>query len=216
MSSLFENMNSWLQTKPVQLAMAKLDYEIIDRPDTIPVSPLRYRALHYFKPQETQVVIIGQDPYHTPGKANGLAFGVSDDFIGDAWSGSLGNIQKEIHRSTGLRLTERTLESWARQGALLLNTRLTVSEGRPLSHAQVGWQEVVEALLLEILRTGTRPTFLLWGKEAQSYVELAQSFRCHVFTASHPSPLSASRGPEPFIGCDHFARCSKINWSAKV
>lgn len=216
MSSLFENMNSWLQTKAVQTAIAKLDYEIIDRPESIPESPLRYRAFHYFKPEETQVVIMGQDPYHTPGKANGLAFGVSDDFIGDAFGGSLGNIREEIRRSTGARLLDRTLESWSRQGALLLNTRLTVSEGRPLSHAQVGWQEVINEILNHMLRSGTKPTFLLWGKEAQSYVELAQSFRCPVFTASHPSPRGAHHGTDPFIGCDHFRRCDKIAWGTKV
>lgn len=212
MSSIFENMTAWLQNPGVQQALGKLDYSIIDREDSLPRSTLRFRAFQYFKPEETQVVIIGQDPYHTPGKANGLAFGVNSDFNGNAWAGSLGNIRSEIRRSTGLKLEDATLESWAKQGVLLLNTRLSVSEGRPLSHAQVGWKEVIDAILMNVLRTGRKPKFMLWGKEAQRYVEPVQDFRCQLFTASPPSPLGAHRGPEPFHGCDHFARISSIDW----
>lgn len=212
--SIFTNMQAWLGNSNVQKAIGKLDHSIIDREDSFPPPPLRYRALHYFKPEETQVVILGQDPYHTKGKANGLAFGIDSDFVGNAWHGSLGNIKAEIFRSTGQELRDQTLESWARQGVLLLNTRLSVSEGRPLSHAQVGWQEVVESILQQVLRSGRKPTFLLWGKEAQSYVELAQDSRCPVFTAGHPSPLARS-AKEPFHGCGHFAKTSSIEWGVR-
>lgn len=191
MSSLFENMHAWLTAPGIKAATRNLDYFTIDKMGTLPRLALHYRAFHYFKPEHTQVVIIGSEPSSIIGKSNGLAFGVDRGFDGDPWSGALGDIRSELLRTTGQRLTDPTLESWAEQGVLLLNTCLTVSEGRPQSHSQVGWQAVVDAALLHVLRSGVKPIFLLWGKDIQPYAELAQSYGCTVYTGRRPEHFEA-------------------------
>jgi len=172
-----------------------------------PPEPLRVFAL---TPRAAvRVVIVGQDPYHGPGQANGLAFAVGP---GVRPPPSLRNIVKELARSLGQapRSMDGLLDHWARQGVLLLNRSLTVEEGQPASHADWGWQQLTGAVL-EQLKAGTRPlVFMLWGAQAQSLLPPTAPERGpHLWlAANHPSPLSATRPPVPFIGCDHFRQAN--------
>jgi len=173
------------------------------------VFPLRpLRALLEVRPQDVQVVILGQDPYHGPDQAQGLAFSVPNDCPPPP---SLRNIFAELAREypdTDRPAQRHSLLRWARQGVLLLNTSLTVEAHRPASHAKRGWETITDALLLHVLQTPRPKVLLLWGAHAQSKEDLV---RAHppaapvlVLKANHPSPLSARRPPHPFIGCGHF------------
>ncbi|MDR0479648.1 MAG: uracil-DNA glycosylase [Burkholderiaceae bacterium] len=168
-----------------------------------PPEPLRVFSL---TPRAAvRVVIVGQDPYHGPGQANGLAFAVGP---GVRLPPSLRNIFKELTRSLGRapRCTDGLLDHWARQGVLLLNRSLTVEDGQAGSHAGWGWEALTGAALAQ-LQTQTRPlVFMLWGAQAQTLLPADPADRGpHLWlTANHPSPLSAQRPPVPFIGCNHF------------
>ena len=165
-----------------------------------PPEPLR--ALVLTDPAEVRVVILGQDPYHGAGQAEGLAFSVAP---GVASPPSLRNIQAEIQRDVGgASPANGSLVRWAEQGVLLLNTSLTVEEGQPASHAGQGWEVLTDALIRHCSDTGGEKAFLLWGAHAQKKRALLDADRHLVLSANHPSPLSARRGPVPFIGCGHF------------
>jgi uracil-DNA glycosylase len=152
-----------------------------------------------------RVVILGQDPYHGPGQAEGLAFSVP---AGTKPPPSLRNILDEIIRSLGVpRSAQGHLAGWARQGVLLLNTSLTVEDGQPASHAKRGWEALTDALIAATASDAGRKIYLLWGAHAQSkapLIESAGAGRHQVMMANHPSPLSARRPPVPFVGCGHF------------
>ena len=171
-----------------------------------PPQPLR--ALALTPPEEVRVVILGQDPYHGRGQAEGLAFSVVP---GVALPPSLRNIFKELQRDLGrpppvFPVPGGSLTSWATRGALLLNTCLTVEEGRPASHAGRGWEALTDAVIRQV-SAGSRPVvFMLWGAHAQSKRTLIDESRHQVLVANHPSPLSALRPPLPFIGCGHFSQ----------
>lgn len=172
--------------------------------ETAPVLPPRERtfaALDACPPDVVRVVILGQDPYHTPGKADGLAFSIAPGFTGRL--GSLGNIFRELRDDLGVVRQSTDLSGWARQGVLLLNTALSVPEGRPGAHAGLGWDRLVAEVLQEIDRGGPH-AFLLWGRPAQALAAraLARGDHLRVETA-HPSPLSAARG---FLGSRPFSR----------
>ena len=158
-------------------------------------------ALDACAPQDVRVVILGQDPYHTPGKADGLAFSIAPGFSGRL--GSLGNIFKELRDDIGVSRQNTDLSGWARQGVLLLNTALSVPEGRPGGHAGLGWDRLVAEVLDELDRGGPR-AFLLWGRPAQALAarHLTRADHLRIETA-HPSPLSAARG---FLGSRPFGR----------
>ncbi|MBX3611844.1 MAG: uracil-DNA glycosylase [Hydrogenophaga sp.] len=159
------------------------------------------RALSLTSPESVRVVILGQDPYHGAGQAEGLAFSVAD---GQAWPPSLRNLFVERLRDLGLPPPmSGSLVRWAEQGVLLLNTSLTVEEGAPASHAKQGWEVLTDALIAHTSQTGGRKVYLLWGAHAQKKAPLIDA-RHHVLVANHPSPLAARRGPMPFIGCGHF------------
>ena len=152
---------------------------------------------------ETKVVIIGQDPYHGPGQANGLSFSVNP---GIEIPPSLRNIFKEINADTGAPIPENgDLTRWARQGVLLLNATLTVREHQPRSHANLGWSEFTDAAVRAINEHGDRVVFMLWGADAIRKGGMIDRSRHLVWTAPHPSPLSASRG---FFGCRHFSQAN--------
>ncbi len=152
---------------------------------------------------ETRVVIMGQDPYHQPGQAHGLAFSVPE---GIAIPPSLQNIYKEIEQSTGYRNTSGNLEHWAKQGVLLLNSTLTVRAGMANSHAYMNWQRLTDRIILKLNEKKNPIIFLLWGSFAKQKGELITS--PHItLTAPHPSPLSAYRG---FLGCGHFAKTNEL------
>lgn len=170
-----------------------------------------FRALDTLEPHTVQVVILGQDPYHGPGQAQGLAFSVPDGFKRPP---SLRNILQEIERAyptddSKLVLTSNLLKNdlsrWAQQGVLLLNTCLTVEDGQPASHARAGWETVTDALITEVARDRSPKVFMLWGAHAQAKHALIAGQGDHlILMANHPSPLSARRPPVPFVGCDHF------------
>ncbi len=165
-----------------------------------PPQPLR--ALQCTAREAVRVVILGQDPYHGPGQANGLAFAVGPQV---RLPPSLRNIFKELAREYGRApRTEGLLDHWAAQGVLLLNSSFTVEAGQPASHARIGWQALTQRILADLV-AGQRPlAFMLWGAQAQAMQPAAAPGRHLWLRANHPSPLSALRPPQPFIGCGHF------------
>ena len=154
------------------------------------------------------MVILGQDPYHGRGQAEGLAFSVAP---GVACPPSLRNIFKEMQRDLGeapptFPVPGGSLVRWADQGTLLLNTCLTVEEGRPASHARQGWETLTDAVISHVSTHARRAVFMLWGAHAQSKRSLIDQTKHLVLRANHPSPLSAMRPPIPFVGCGHFSK----------
>ena len=171
-----------------------------------PPQPLR--ALQLTPPEQVRVVILGQDPYHGSGQAEGLAFSVAP---GVALPPSLRNIFKEMQRDLGtpppkFPVPGGSLVRWAAHGALLLNTCLTVEEGKPASHTGKGWELLTDAVIRQVSNGDHPVVFMLWGAHAQSKRALIDGSRHQVLVANHPSPLSALRPPLPFIGCGHFSR----------
>ena len=172
-----------------------------------PPEPLR--ALALTPPEAVRVLILGQDPYHGRGQAEGLAFSVAP---GVRLPPSLRNIFKEMQRDLGqpfppLPDPGGSLVSWARNGVLLLNPCLTVEEGQAASHSGRGWERLTDAVIRHVAE-GPRPVvFMLWGGHAQGKRALIPADRGHlVLTSNHPSPLSALRPPAPFIGNGHFGQ----------
>ncbi len=164
--------------------------------------PQPFRALALTPLAQVKVVILGQDPYHGPGQAHGLAFSVPD---GVKPPPSLRNIFKELSRDLGhVPATGGSLVRWAEQGVLLLNTCLTVEDGLPASHAKRGWEALTDQLIAAVSAKSEAVVFMLWGAHAQAKQALIDSSRHLVLCANHPSPLSALRPPLPFIGCGHF------------
>lgn len=166
----------------------------------------RLRALELTPLDAVKVVILGQDPYHGPGQAHGLSFSVQP---GVKVPPSLVNIYKELEADLGLpRPAHGHLESWARQGVLLLNNSLTVEDGKAGSHAGKGWESITDAAVAAVAAKADPCVFLLWGnharKKALAVPGLAQSHHL-VLTAPHPSPLSAYAG---FLGCRHFSQAN--------
>lgn len=168
--------------------------------------PQPYRALELTSLAEVKVVILGQDPYHGPGQAEGLAFSVAR---GVKIPPSLRNMFKELQRDLGLaQPTHGSLLAWAQHGVLLLNTTLTVEDGQPASHAKQGWQVLTDAVIQACAQKTSAVVFMLWGGHAQAKQPLIAAHNADqhhtVLMANHPSPLSALRQPAPFIGCGHF------------
>ena len=169
-----------------------------------------FRALELTAPQQVRVVILGQDPYHGPGQAQGLAFSVAPGQT--KLPPSLRNMLKEVQADTGTPSVCRDdLTPWARQGVLLLNSALTVEDGAPQSHAGRGWELLTDALLGFVAQRADPTVFMLWGASAQRKGPLVERAGQHlVLRANHPSPLSALRPPLPFIGCRHFSRANQF------
>ena len=171
-----------------------------------PPKPLR--ALELTPPESVRIVILGQDPYHGRGQAEGLAFSVAP---GVPLPPSLRNIFKEIQRDLGVAPPAfpdpgGSLVKWSTHGVLLLNTCLTVEEGQPASHAGRGWELLTDAVIRHVARSDRPVMFMLWGSHAQSKRSLIDAARHKILLANHPSPLSALRPPIPFIGCGHFGQ----------
>lgn len=172
--------------------------------------PTPFKALELTPLAQTHVVIVGQDPYHGKGQAQGLAFHVSKTC---KIPPSLRNIHKELLRDLKITPPDHgDLTGWAQQGVLLLNTVLTVEEGKANSHAKKGWETLTDALLTELANFPSPKVFLLWGNYAQSKQPLIESGHGvnAVLCANHPSPLSALRPPVPFIGCGHFSETNRL------
>jgi uracil-DNA glycosylase len=183
----------------------------------VQIFPLRpFRALLEIAPQDVQVVILGQDPYHGPNQAQGLAFSVPDACrIPPSLRNMFAELAKE-YPDTFVK-QRHSLLRWARRGALLLNTSLTVEAHTPASHAKRGWETITDAIIECVLREPRPKVFLLWGAHAQSKEALLRSQPpagpVLVLKANHPSPLSALRPPRPFIGCGHFRQANE--WLAE-
>ncbi|MGQ8819784.1 uracil-DNA glycosylase [Bibersteinia trehalosi] len=165
---------------------------------------------------DVKVVILGQDPYHGLNQAHGLAFSVKPSI---APPPSLVNIYKELAQDVGFQIPSHGyLVEWAKQGVLLLNTVLTVEQGKAHSHANIGWERFTDKVIEQLNLHREKLVFLLWGSHAQKKGQFIDRHRHHVLTAPHPSPLSAHRG---FLGCRHFSKANaylssqgirEINW----
>ena len=187
-----------------------------------------FTALKLTPYSDVKAVILGQDPYHEPGQAEGLAFSVAE---GVKWPPSLVNIFKELETDTGIKAETGSLRQWAAEGVLLLNTVLTVRAHQAASHKGRGWEQFTDRVIELLAARSTPMVFVLWGAGAISKKDLImraesgggnsgiQSRRHLVITAPHPSPLSAYRG---FFGGRYFLRCnyflsdngiSPIDWS---
>ncbi len=162
-----------------------------------------FNALHYTAYQDVKVVIIGQDPYHGPGQAHGLSFSVQE---GIDVPPSLRNIYKELHSDLGCSIPSHgNLESWARQGVLLLNTVLSVRAHQAHSHKGKGWEIFTDAIIKRLNERAEPIVFMLWGNPAQKKAELIHAPHHCIIRSAHPSPLSASRG---FFGSRPFSRAN--------
>lgn len=192
--------------------------------------PRPFHALALTPLASVKVVIVGQDPYHGPGQAEGLAFSVASNI---KLPPSLRNIFKELAREAASQDPaappralpgQGSLVHWAQQGVLLLNTCLTVEDGQPASHAGRGWEVLTDEIIRTVLDYSQPVVFMLWGAHAQKLGEMVARAGCArhlVLRANHPSPLSALRPPQPFLGCGHFAQanaflqqqgCKPIAW----
>jgi len=156
--------------------------------------------------EEIKVVILGQDPYPTEGHANGLCFSVESNVR--PFPKSLNNIFKEIESDLSISFpVNGNLERWAKQGVLLLNSVLTVKEGKPNSHKGMGWEKFTDAVIELISHKKENVVFILWGSKAISKAILIDAKKHFILTAVHPSPLSAYRG---FFGCKHFSKANEF------
>ncbi len=167
-----------------------------------------FKCFNYFDIKDTKVVILGQDPYHQPGQAQGLSFSVPEN---TKIPPSLVNIFKELEKEYGKKPENGNLEKWAQQGVLLLNTTLSVRQSSPNSHLKF-WKNFTQDILQELLNVKKEVIFLVWGGNAKKCVSKLPII--HNLQANHPSPLSANRGG--WFGCNHFIECNKILGDEKI
>ena len=189
---------SYMQSLRDFLAAEKAARKVI-----YPHSSNWFRAFELTPLDRVKVVILGQDPYHGPDQAHGLCFSVRP---GVPVPPSLKNIYKELADDVGFRpVAHGTLESWARQGVLLLNTSLTVEQGSAGSHRGKGWETFTDSAIAAVSAHAEPSVFLLWGRHARQKKALVDAGRHLVLESPHPSPLSAHRG---FFGNHHFSRAN--------
>ena len=179
------------------------DY-LLSKPQVFPPEPLVFNALSITPLEQVKVVILGQDPYHGPGQAMGLAFSVPG---GVTIPPSLRNVYKEIESDIGTPPPQSgNLEHWAQQGVLLLNSTLTVEAEKAGSHQGRGWEQFTDAVIETVSDEREHVVFLLWGAYAGAKTSLIDESKHLILTAPHPSPLSASKG---FLGCKHFSKTNE-------
>ncbi|MCT7517518.1 uracil-DNA glycosylase [Aliarcobacter cryaerophilus] len=186
-----------------------LEKEINKRYETTTVFPEKqniFKAFFLTKLDNLKVVILGQDPYHGFGQAQGLAFSTPANIKNPP---SMQNILKEIQSDLGKKsiCEDGDLTPWAKQGVLLLNTILTVEEAKPKSHHNLGWEVFTDNIIKYISDNCEDTIFILWGSPAISKTKLIDRKKHHILTAPHPSPLSSYRG---FFGCKHFSQTNNI------
>lgn len=207
----------FFQDGTAEKLVAKLDAMVAVGTPVLPPATDIFKALLLTRLDAVRVVILGQDPYPTPGDAHGLAFSVN---LGVAIPRSLGNIFKERQSDLGLPpAAHGNLTHWAQQGVLLLNTCLSVEAGQAGSHRRLGWQALMDQVIGAIAQ-GSGCVFLLWGADAQAKRGMIGEARHCVIATAHPSPLSARRG---FFGSHPFSRANRylkerelaeIDWSS--
>ncbi len=164
-----------------------------------------FRALEVTPLDQVRVVILGQDPYHQVGQAHGLSFSVNPRMVIPP---SLRNIFKELERDLSIPpATHGFLESWGRQGVLMLNTILSVEEGTPGAHKGRGWEALTDSIIAAINAKADPVVFMLWGSHAQNKADLVSGSHHAKLLSTHPSPLSAYRG---FLGCGHFSKANRF------
>jgi uracil-DNA glycosylase len=213
-----ESWREVLRNETTQPYFAKLTEFVARERNSFNVFPSEdhvFAALQFTAPHDVRVVIVGQDPYHRAGQAHGLSFSVQH---GTHIPPSLRNIYTEMHTDLDVPLpTNGNLESWAKQGVLLLNTTLTVREGEAASHAGHGWETFTDAIISYLGSQDQHIVFVLWGAHAGKKVSLIGQHHT-VITSVHPSPLSAHRG---FFGSRPFSQVNRalsdhhqpeINW----
>jgi uracil-DNA glycosylase len=176
-----------------------------------------FAAFNYTPYDKVKVVILGQDPYHGPGQANGLCFSVKS---GISKPPSLQNIFKELHSDLGIPISVNgNLENWAKQGVLLMNATLTVRSGQAGSHQNKGWENFTDTAIKALSDKKQHLVFILWGNYAQAKQSLIDPFSHLIIKSAHPSPFSAERG---FFGSRPFSKCNsylkekglgEINWN---
>lgn len=165
--------------------------------------------------KDVKVVILGQDPYHGDGEANGLCFSVND---GIKMPPSLKNIYKELYEDLGIKRTDTDLSDWASSGVLLLNSVLTVEKDKPASHKFVGWEEFTDNVIKKINDKDEPVVFILWGNFAKSKIKYITNSKHLIISSSHPSPFSVSYGffgSKPFSKTNDFLRLNnmkEIKW----
>lgn len=201
--------NDWLPAmnaefkKPYYAELYKFVKEEYSKVAVFPPSDEIFSALHLTPLSKVKVVIIGQDPYHNVGQAHGLCFSVRPDVDIPP---SLVNIYKELQSDLGCKIPNNGyLVKWAEQGVLLLNTVLTVRAHQANSHQGKGWEQFTDAIIRAVNAEDRPIAYLLWGRPAQSKMSMLDNPKHKVFTAPHPSPLSAHRG---FFGCKHFSQAN--------
>lgn len=193
-------------SKPYFRNLSKFVSEEMSKYQIFPPENKIFESMNLCSLSSVRVVIIGQDPYHGPNQAHGLAFSVRHNIPPPP---SLLNIIKEAKTDVGIsNPTHGNLEHWSRQGVLLLNTCLTVRKGEANSHQKKGWETFTDAVV-KILAKKENIVYLLWGKPAQSKCSGIDRSKNVVITSSHPSPLGAYKTNEPFIGSRCFSRCNK-------
>lgn len=205
MIKIRKNWFSLLQSEFEKPYFKKLQEFLSDEYSTRQIYPGEekiFNALNHVPFDKVKVVIIGQDPYHEPGQAQGLSFSVPENVDIPP---SLVNIMKEIESDLGIKCQKSgDLTRWADQGVLLLNTVLTVRRGQANSHKDKGWENITRKII-QLLGQREKPiVFMLWGSHAQSFASEIAPWHL-VLKAPHPSPLSAYRG---FFGCKHFSKCN--------
>lgn len=199
------NLQQWFNLlSPEQVSYMQNLTTFIYAHEEVPIYPLKenvFKAFELTSPDEVKVVLLGQDPYHTPGQAQGLAFSLPDNAPTQP---SMRNILKELESDLGESRYSQDLTSWGEQGVLLLNASLTVKEGQPNSMAKE-W-EVVTKWFIETIDNLPQPiVFILWGKNAQSFMPMIK--HKDIIHSAHPSPFSASRG---FFGSKPFSKTNEL------
>ena len=216
MPNRWENFAFNEQKKEYLLSLKlKLKEELISGKTIYPPKKEIFKAFELTAPENTKVIILGQDPYHNFNQADGLCFSVNKKQL---LPPSLKNIFKELEDDLGIKNYEHgDLSSWAKQGVLLMNTSLTVEKGKPGSHLKFGWEQLTDQVIRS-LNKKKKIVFMLWGKSAAKKKKLIDEDKHFILEASHPSPFSCHKG---FFGCNHFSRCNnflktsgkeEINW----
>lgn len=203
--------NGWLSAlspefkKPYYKALYQKVKDEYEHHRVFPASEDLFAAFELTDLPDVKVVILGQDPYHGEGQAQGLCFSVKPHV---QIPPSLVNIYQELHDDLGCYIPDNgCLVPWAKQGVLLLNTVLTVRAHRAFSHRGIGWEQFTDAAIRALDRQDRPIVFMLWGRPAQEKAVMLHNRNHLILRAAHPSPLSAQRG---FMGCRHFSRCNEF------